>query len=99
LLSYRKVVNSSSLGNLPICAQSPQCTQCRAGAKRVFARRSKQKAKLKIANLQQESTMLENQLDHQEEICDKIWADKLAYDQSIEELLQERELLRQQMNI
>ena len=54
---------------------------------------------LKIANLQQESTMLENQLDHQEEICDEIWAEKLAYDQSIEELLQERELLRQQMNI
>ena len=43
--------------------------------------------------------MLENQLDHQEEICDEIWAEKLVYDQSIEELLQERELLRQQMNI
>ena len=43
--------------------------------------------------------MLENQLAQQEEICDEIWAEKLAYDQSIEELLQERELLRQQMNI
>ena len=75
-----------------------RCTQCRAEAKRVFVRRSKLQAKLRLANLQQESNMLENQLDHQEEISDEIWAEKLAYNQCIEELQQKREQLRQQMN-
>ena len=50
---------------------------------------------MKIVNLQQESIELEAQLDDQEDVCDKIWAEKLAYEQRIEELLRERELLRQ----
>ena len=86
----KKIVNPNILcmrypgtTELPICAQAPQCTQCRAEAKRVFARRSKQKAKLKIVNLQQESIELEAQLDDQEEVCNEIWAEKLAFEQSI----------------
>ena len=50
---------------------------------------------MKIVNLQQESIELEAQLDDQEDVCDEIWAEKLAYEQSIEELLRERELLCQ----
>ena len=60
------------------------------GAKRVFARRSKEKA-----NLQQENLELEAELDDHEDACDEIWAKKLAYEQKIEDLLLERELLRQ----
>ena len=73
----------------------PRCPQCRAEAKRVFARRSKQKAKLKIVNLQQENLELEAELDDQEDVCDEIWAEKLAYEQNIEDLLHEREVLHQ----
>ena len=73
----------------------PRCPQCRAEAKRVFTRRSKQEAKLKIVNLQQENLELEAELDDQEDVCDEIWAKKLAYEQNIEDLLHEREVLHQ----
>ena len=39
--------------------------------------------------------MLETELNDHEDACDEIWAEKLAYEQEIDELLLKRELTRQ----
>jgi hypothetical protein len=39
--------------------------------------------------------VLETELDDHEDTCDEIWAEKLAYEQEIDELLLKRELTRQ----
>ena len=41
--------------------------------------------------------MLETELDDHDAACDKIWAEKLAYEQDIDELLLRREQLREQL--
>ena len=80
---------------LPNCTQVPRCPDCKAESKRVFARRSKLKAKQRIEDLQQESLELETELDDHEVTCDEIWAKKLAYEQEIEELILQREQNRE----
>ena len=39
--------------------------------------------------------MLETELNDHEDACDEIWAEKLAYEQEIDELLLRREQLRE----
>ena len=60
-------------------AHVPRCPKYKAKSKRVFAWRSKEKAKLRIADLQLESLVLETELDNHDAACDEIWAEKLAY--------------------
>ena len=69
------------------------------GSNRVFARRSKLKAKKRIEDLQQESLELETELDDHEESCDEIWAEKLVYEHEVEELIQKREHYRKNLII
>ena len=89
------------LGNnsavLRICTKAPRCRDCRAESNRVFARRSKLKAKKRIEDLQQESLELETELDDHEESCDEIWAEKLAYEHEVEELIRKREQYRKNL--
>ena len=86
----RECLRFSGMTVLPICIKAPRCRDCRKESNRVFARRSKLKTKKQVEDLQRESLELETELDDHKESCDEIWAEKLAYEHEVEELIPKR---------